>query len=452
MQVNTKLVSALNKYSNSCQEVNCLLRLVDGELVFINLQNQSLTLFEQIQKFFGIGGFDLKEIWKFINQNLEEMPELRRVVNLDQLNAASVRFDAKAEKAFAWWRKTKEIREIALAKLQNIAPTTSNPINTSSYQRQDESTASQNKDQVEGQELVHHLPQTSSHVDVPSKPILHEKSNNEDTPLSEEEELQALKTIYSNIPYPQELHSIREQEESLLHGIQVLKELLHTNRSHLCRKAFEESIQIEFEIISKVDQLNKSIKKQNPKSIAAAEYEKFTQEIPALKEIRNLKNSLKNADELVIRMLFNKFDRRLLGNSPRELSLLYTQRNKATNEKMSPWKKQWLETKRNIFLSAQEWRPIESDGKLASKRITWLTGSSTASLIPIFRKATESGPALIPTGELLKHHIAPLTGELHMGLQGVNRSQLSGVTLENHAGALDYAQSAKNTFMYTKER
>jgi hypothetical protein len=181
-------------------------------------------------------------------------------------------------------------------------------------------------------------------------------------------------------------------------------------------------------------------------------FEDFVQATPSLKEIKELKRLLKtgNDNDKAFHTLTNKFPKALLTMSPNEIKNLFQER-KISQEKTANWKRAWDAVCKNIFIIAQEWRPVQLDSSLLSKKITWITGSSTASLVPIFKKAIDDKPALIPTGELLEHNIVPLTGELVMGLAGINAIALSGVGLSAHKGALHYAKAAKLHFAYSKD-
>lgn len=86
---------------------------------------------------------------------------------------------------------------------------------------------------------------------------------------------------------------------------------------------------------------------------------------------------------------------------------------------------------------------------------TWVTGSSSASLIGIEEYATKCGdPALVPTGRLLRdHNIVPLTGECGFGLSknGINNEHLSGVLAYNFVSAFSYAKEALKWTFNKKE-
>ena len=87
------------------------------------------------------------------------------------------------------------------------------------------------------------------------------------------------------------------------------------------------------------------------------------------------------------------------------------------------------------------------------RQISWLSGSSTASLPPIFHTREGALPSLIPTGFLLQTGVPPMCGELEVGIcpNGLNRRALSGVGADHSYVALEYAMRAK-PFNQAKER
>ena len=84
-------------------------------------------------------------------------------------------------------------------------------------------------------------------------------------------------------------------------------------------------------------------------------------------------------------------------------------------------------------------------------QITWISGSTSASLPPIFHSRTDALPALIPTGQLLQMGIPPMCGTLGLGIlpNGLNMSSLSGVEGSNAAIALEYAH---RTLPFNREK
>lgn len=88
--------------------------------------------------------------------------------------------------------------------------------------------------------------------------------------------------------------------------------------------------------------------------------------------------------------------------------------------------------------------PIFPSCVVPTPRISWVTGSSSSSLVPIFRFHVGEGPGLIPTGILLRHNIAPLCGELSVGIDcnGVNQQSLSGFSIDYCKDIFRYAAGA----------
>lgn len=105
----------------------------------------------------------------------------------------------------------------------------------------------------------------------------------------------------------------------------------------------------------------------------------------------------------------------------------------------------WKEIRKNIFLSAKESIPV----LLKNRKITWISGSRSAA-IPIMLRLKQ--PALVPTGQLLKHNIVPLTGELGAGVsaRGVNKNALSGMDLTGLEVCMSYAKT--NGFIFDPQK
>lgn len=81
--------------------------------------------------------------------------------------------------------------------------------------------------------------------------------------------------------------------------------------------------------------------------------------------------------------------------------------------------------------------------------ITWIHGSRSSALpiMKLYQRMKKTGtPALVPTGILLQHNLAPLSGELCNGINsfvGVNRDALSGVDRYHFETAESYARGGK---------
>lgn len=93
---------------------------------------------------------------------------------------------------------------------------------------------------------------------------------------------------------------------------------------------------------------------------------------------------------------------------------------------------------------------------MSKHNITWISGSRSAA-IPMIERVRETilskAPALVPTGQLLKHNLVPLTGELGTGItsRGINQEYLSGVALQDMETAMSYAKSQSFIFDPVKE-
>lgn len=378
----------LKEYSDKYQTPEKgILRLVDGKLTFVDIKKNPLTLIDKIKKYFGYGGFNLKEIWQFVDQNItfaqNFYPSGDLKDALAKLQADSEKFDKKASGLFACWRVTKKMRDLALGKLVEKGP-------------------------------------------------------------------QALQAILNEIEDPDAIQTDQDMEVALTKGIASLKKIFDINQSELNRESFQKCIEIEFLIYERVKKIKNALKAKMPKSVAVHAFHELVKATPALKEVKELKCLLKKGDNEALLTLSNKFPKELLTMSPEGIKKVFQNRT-ISQENTANWKRTWDAVCKNIFIIAQEWRPVQLDSNLTSKNITWITGSSTASLVPIFKKAIDNKPALIPTGELIEHNIVPLTGELVMGLAGINKIALSGVDLGHHKGALQYAEAAKGHFAYSKD-
>ena len=83
---------------------------------------------------------------------------------------------------------------------------------------------------------------------------------------------------------------------------------------------------------------------------------------------------------------------------------------------------------------------------MKDKQWKWMSGSQSHALPLIFkRQLSGQGPSLVPSGILLRHHIAPLCGELNFGVTpgivGTNNEHLSGVGFPHLRQAMRYAET-----------
>lgn len=111
------------------------------------------------------------------------------------------------------------------------------------------------------------------------------------------------------------------------------------------------------------------------------------------------------------------------------------------------WQTSWNNVRKKIWNASIESKSFLEQGK----QITFVTGSQSTSLPLIMKISTlapnlSQKPALVPTGKLQKHHIAPLTGELEVGVGGVNKKNLSGMKIEGLNVSMGYAQNFAEPF------
>ena len=113
-------------------------------------------------------------------------------------------------------------------------------------------------------------------------------------------------------------------------------------------------------------------------------------------------------------------------------------------------KNRWNQVRGEIWSAGSQVSRLSPD----QRKITWVTGSRSAAIPIIMRipKPISDRPALAPTGQLLKHRIVPLTGELGAGIMGngVNRVALSGVGLSQIHTAIGYA--TQPAFIYDAKK
>jgi len=124
---------------------------------------------------------------------------------------------------------------------------------------------------------------------------------------------------------------------------------------------------------------------------------------------------------------------------------------KEITEDMKGEQIRWNQIRQRIYTAAVEANPFI----LSGKKITWITGSRAAA-IPMIEHVAKTAigrTALVPTGRLLEHNIAPLTGELFRGISasGINQTSLSGTALSGFNDCLRYAQIESFIFDPSKE-
>ena len=76
--------------------------------------------------------------------------------------------------------------------------------------------------------------------------------------------------------------------------------------------------------------------------------------------------------------------------------------------------------------------------------VSWVHGTSTATLVSISKFLPKECHGLMPTGELMKRGIVPLTGELSRGIsaRGINQKAISGVHLSECNSAINYSKKS----------
>lgn len=100
----------------------------------------------------------------------------------------------------------------------------------------------------------------------------------------------------------------------------------------------------------------------------------------------------------------------------------------------------WERIRKNIFQVSREYISLP----LNMRQITWITGNRSAAIIGMeaaAKTALSQRPALVPTGQLLKHNLVPLTGYLGQNVlsSGINMEYLSGMKLRGIETCLLYS-------------
>ena len=88
--------------------------------------------------------------------------------------------------------------------------------------------------------------------------------------------------------------------------------------------------------------------------------------------------------------------------------------------------------------------------------VSWVHGTSTATLVSMSKFLPKECHGLMPSGELMKRGIVPLTGELSVGIsaRGINQTGISGVHLAECDSAIDYSNYSVKSYRinYKKEK
>jgi len=123
-------------------------------------------------------------------------------------------------------------------------------------------------------------------------------------------------------------------------------------------------------------------------------------------------------------------------------------------DKKQEWEIHWNTIRKRIWNASEE----AKDFLQQDKKITFITGSKSSTIpliikIPHLAPHLGEKPALIPTGELLRNHIAPLTGELGYGIleNGINQIALSGMRFAGLTTCMSYATAKGMNFQAEKE-
>lgn len=171
------------------------------------------------------------------------------------------------------------------------------------------------------------------------------------------------------------------------------------------------------------------------------QYDDIVESISVLKTLqqisREIRNPVRRDNGEVNRPTLSRF-RYLLGNDREIVSELAD----AYKEDKTAWKEKWGAIRKKMWDVSFESEPFIQQGK----KITWVTGSKSSTIPSILKigklaPALSKKPALVPTGQLMKHNIVPLAGVLGMGItdRGINQIALSGASFEYLSTCIGYA-------------
>jgi hypothetical protein len=279
------------------------------------------------------------------------------------------------------------------------------------------------------------------------------------------------------------------QQERIKLLLQVLREDLKHDISGVSIQEFTARVDQQFQYFEEIASLRARISDSESKEkrlLLTDVYKQFIQEIPSFKAAAEIKKNL-SCDSALHQISLPCFwveEREILGPGFIEVNWSFSRANeellktlisglaslrKAYIDKKDKykngetdvsfeslvaakkeWKEVWGGVQKALLEGYQRARPLVP--RAFPRQITWLTGTSTATLVSMLRMQIPglNGPALVPTGDLIRYNIPPLTGELFCGIQdnGINVTCVSGCTLQGTRTVKRYADSMKKEGLF----
>lgn len=273
--------------------------------------------------------------------------------------------------------------------------------------------------------------------------------------------------------YSTQLQGLSQSSESVLKKMERMERLLELLKDDLKEdisrdplEKFNERITLQFQWFDEIANLRASIKGEKNieealiqrKDRFTCDYKTFISQIPPFRVGSEIKALLSlrtgQCDRRMGGLIANRVDFLLSSEGeigyPGSSRLVMTRRAYKLDGVVYPckrveWKTRWRKLQKSLLEGYQRARPLISQDN--GRQLTWVTGTSTGMLVPMVRLQIPElqGPALLPTGTLIEHGFAPLSGKLDRGIEGggVNQSRLSGYKFPRIFDALEYADRAK---------
>ena len=188
--------------------------------------------------------------------------------------------------------------------------------------------------------------------------------------------------------------SVDPRDVDFQHEIQSLAADLSVDLSALPRKEFEKRIALQYQKMEVIHDRRALLKKRGEACGALACCDELWRH-PTLIEIGNAK---KYSKSLLFQLPFQHHPYGVLLNKAL-ISLSSAFEKKLTSKELSQeWKQLWKDFQRTAFTMTQEFQRVDRDVCLYGRQVEWLSGSTSASFVPIFCMAIWGAPSLFPTG------------------------------------------------------
>lgn len=278
----------------------------------------------------------------------------------------------------------------------------------------------------------------------------------------------SLATDYSLVIIP----SLNQNQQPKFGEINQLVQKFNSNVQKICDN------QLTFEVVQSLKQIKSEAKllSKDPSLTEEAkstldsintQYKNLVQTIEVLRTLKEFSTEMKEGvssaykGAYVKKTPFEKYgkflqenieetaDFRILGSLAKQLKTEYSNYKAGLQ---SQWKEKWNAVREKMWHASVEGASLIN----AKKQISYITGANSASLplilkTPQLAKSLVNKPSLVPTGQLLRHNIVPLSGELSMGItaDGINQKALSGIGFHGLDTCVGYATA--KTFKFNTE-